>query len=308
MPLRRLSFVLLLLLVQAACTHVQRPAMDAAALPSSCQSCPEWNAPQRPFRVYGNTYWVGPHGLGSILVTSPEGHVLIDGALPESAPEIMARIHSLGFRVQDVRLILNSHVHFDHAGGIAALQRASGAAVAASPRSAPVLESGAVGVDDPQRGLLLPITPVRNVRVLHDGETVRVGPLALTARFTPGHTPGGTTWTWVSCEGDRCLHMVYADSQTPVSADDFYFTQSTTYPTAIADFRRGEAVLDSIPCDILMSTHPGASHFWERVAARDSGNGNALIDPGACRTYAAHGREQLAQRTATEDSARSLGH
>jgi metallo-beta-lactamase class B len=292
----------------APARHAVAATTDAAPLPSSCHDCPVWNAPQAPFRVYGNTYWVGPHGLGSILVTSPQGHVLIDGALPESAGEIMARIRELGFRVEDVKLILNSHVHYDHAGGIGAIQRASGAVVAASPRSAPVLERGRVGNDDPQYGLQIPMAAVRNVRVIRDGETLRVGPLALTAHFTPGHTPGGTTWTWISCGGGRCLHMVYADSQTPVSADDFYFTHNATYLTAVADFRHSEAVLDSLPCDILMTTHPGVSNFWARVAARDSGDASALIDPQACRRLAAASRTSLAQRIAKEDSARALGH
>jgi metallo-beta-lactamase class B len=102
--------------------------------------------------------------------------------------------------------------------------------------------------------------------------------------------------------------MVYADSQTPVSADDFYFTHNTTYPTAIADFRHSEAVLDSLPCDILMTTHPGASNFWARVAARDSGTANALVDPEACKRLAAASRASLSQRIAREDSARTLGH
>jgi metallo-beta-lactamase class B len=308
MPLRRLFLASLALIAPLACARTQHPAPAPTGAIPSCKDCRTWNAPQTPFRVYGNTYWVGPHGLGSVLVTSPEGHILIDGALPESADEIMARIRALGFRVEDVKLILNSHVHYDHAGGIGAIQRASGAVVAASQRSAPALERGSVGRDDPQYGLGIPVIPAKHVRVLHDGETVRVGPLALTAHFTPGHTPGGTTWTWISCEGDRCLHMVYADSQTPVSADDFYFTRNTTYPTAIADFQHSEAVLDSLPCDILMTTHPGASNFWERVAARDSGNASALVDPTACRRLAASGREQLAQRIAREDSARALGH
>lgn len=314
MSFRRLflaSLLTLTPLLSLACAHTQHPApatVASSASTPSCHDCPIWNAPQSPFRVYGDTYWVGPHGLGSVLVTSPEGHVLIDGALPESAHEIVARIRTLGFRVEDVKLILNSHVHYDHAGGIAAIQRASGAVVAASPRSAPVLEHGGVARDDPQYGLLIPIAPVANIRVIRDGQTVHVGPLALTAHFTPGHTPGGTTWTWTSCEGDRCLHMVYADSQTPVSADDFYFTRSNAYPTAIADFRRSQAVLDSLPCDVLMTTHPDASSFWERVAARDSGNADALIDPNACKRLATASRERLAQRIATEDSARALGH
>jgi len=267
-----------------------------------CPSCAEWNAPQKPFRIFGNTYWVGTHGLGAILVTSRDGHVLIDGGLPESAPAILDNVRALGFRMQDVRLILNSHAHFDHAGGIAALQRVSGAPVAASPWSASVLQRGASQRGDPQFGVLLPFPAVKDVRTIADGDTVRVGTLALVAHFTGGHTPGGTTWTWRSCEGARCLDMVYADSQTPVSAGDFLFTRNTTYPSAIADFERGFTVLEQLPCDVLLTPHPDASQLWQRVAARDSGEAGALVDANACRAYANAARERLKQRIATEST------
>src|SRR5215213_6054271 len=125
---------------------------QSGAPASSCADCPVWNKPQQPFRIYGNTYYVGPHGLSSILITSRAGHVLIDGALPESVPQVVANIRSLGFRMEDVKLIVNSHVHFDHGGGIAELQRLSGAEVAASPWSAEVLTKSAVGKGDPQFG------------------------------------------------------------------------------------------------------------------------------------------------------------
>lgn len=269
-----------------------------------CPGCAEWNAPQPPFRVHGNTYYVGTRGLGAVLVTSDAGHVLIDGGLPESAVIIAASIEALGFSTEDVKLLLNSHAHFDHAGGLAALQRASGAVVAASPRAASVLERGASGADDPQHGVALSFPPLAGVRVIADGETLRVGPLALTAHFTPGHTPGGTTWTWRSCEGERCVSIVYADSQTPVSADNFQFTRSRTYPSAVADFERGFAVLERLQCDVLLTPHPGASAWWERVAARDSGAPNALIDAEGCRRYAAAARERLARRLASETESR----
>ncbi len=262
-----------------------------------CSNCAEWNAPRRPLRIYGNTYYVGTNGLSAILVTSRQGHVLIDGALPESAPHILANIRALGFRVQDIKLILNSHPHFDHSGGIAALQRASGAVVAASPASAPVLQRGASGPDDPQYGELLAFPAVSRVRVIADGDTVRVGPLALTAHFTPGHTPGGTSWSWRSCERGRCLEMVYADSQSPISAEGFRFTSSQTYPSALADFERGFAVLERLRCDVLLTPHPEGSRLWERIAARD------LVDRDACRRYAATARERLARRVASEREA-----
>ncbi|HEU4700237.1 MAG TPA: subclass B3 metallo-beta-lactamase, partial [Gemmatimonadales bacterium] len=179
--------------------------------------------------MFGNTWYVGTHGLGAVLVTSGRGHVLIDGGLPESAPLIAANIERLGFRLRDVKWIVNSHAHFDHAGGIAELVRRSGARVAASPASAAVLRRGASGPDDPQYGVLPPIAPVRVARELRDGDTVRVGALALAAHFTPGHTRGGTSWSWRSCEGEgaseTCLDLVYADSQTPVSADGFSYVR-----------------------------------------------------------------------------------
>jgi metallo-beta-lactamase class B len=138
---------------------------------------------------------------------------------------------------------------------------------------------------------------VKGVRSLADGDTLRVGPLALVAHFTGGHTPGGTTWSWRSCEGARCLNMVYADSQTPVSADDFLFTRDSS---AIAAFEHGFGVLQSLPCDVLLTPHPDASRVWERVAARDAGKPNALVDAGACRAYATAARDRLRKRIASE--------
>jgi metallo-beta-lactamase class B len=286
---------------------IARPLMGQAAdtargaTPAvACPSCAAWNAPQRPLRIYGNTFYVGMNGLSAVLITSPTGHVLIDGGLVESAAPIIEHVRSLGFRIEDVKLILNSHAHYDHAGGIAALQRASGATVAASPWSAAVIERGESSADDPQHGVLLSYPAATHLQVIRDGEVLRVGSLALTAHFTPGHTPGGTSWSWQSCEPERCLDLVYADSQTPVSADGFLFTKSATYPSAIADFERGFATLERMRCDILITPHPAASGWWERVAARDAGSSSALIDQEACRRYANGARAALAKRIATE--------
>jgi metallo-beta-lactamase class B len=251
--------------------------------------------------LYGNSYHVGTHGLGSILITSDQGHVLIDGALPESAPKITASVRALGFRMEDIKVILNSHVHYDHAGGIAELQRMSGAKVWASPASAKVLERGDSGQDDPQFGVLFPIKKVSRVSVLKDGGVVRVGELQVTAHFTPGHTPGGTSWSWKSCEGERCLNMVYADSLTAVSAPDFKFTDNKTYPGVLKDFEKSFATLAELPCDLLVTTHPDITGLWERLEKRESqGNRDALIDSAACDLYVEASRERLRKRLAQE--------
>ena len=265
-----------------------------------CPSCAAWNKPHAPTRIFGNVYYVGTDGLSAVLITSPQGHVLLDGGLPESAPVILANIATLGFKATDIKLIVNSHDHYDHAGGIAALQRASGARVAASASSAAVLRAGMSQADDPQFALLLPYAAVPRVDIVADNEMVRVGTIELTARSTPGHTPGGTTWTWRSCDGARCLDMVYADSQTPVSDDTFRYSGDARYPTAASDFMHGFSVLETLSCDILITPHPSASRFWERMATSARGTGPTLVDRDACKRFAQTGRDALAKRLAAE--------
>lgn len=295
------TLIVLWTLAVAPALDAQRPDSTGAGYTAAeCPSCAEWNAPTPPVRLFGNAYWVGTRGLGAVLLTSSAGHVLIDGGLPESAPRVLASIRALGFRVEDVKLIVNSHVHHDHAGGIAALARASSAMVAASPASAPVLRTGRARKDDPQYDIALAFPPVAAVKVIGDGDTLRVGPIAIVAHFTPGHTPGGTSWSWRSCEGARCLDFVYADSQTPVSADSFLFTRNTGYPSAIRDFEHGFTVLEQLSCDVLVTPHPGASRMWERLEARERGNADALVDREACRKYSTAARQALARRVKAE--------
>ena len=262
-----------------------------------------WTQDQTPFRIHGDTYYVGSRGLGSILIVSPEGDVLIDGDLPESAPKIVANIRALGFRPEDVKLILNTHVHFDHAGGIAELQRITGARVAASESSAKVLRDGGVGRDDPQYGSVPGIVPVANVETVKDGETLRVGPIALTAHVTAGHTAGGTTWTWKSCEKDRCLDLVYADSLNPIAARGYLFSDST-HADVRASFARSFQALASLPCDILLTPHPEVSDLWGRLARREQGDADALVDSAACGRLAESARQQLDRRLDAERAGR----
>jgi len=264
---------------------------------TSCANCAAWNKPQTPFRIFGNTYYVGTHALSSLLITSREGHVLIDGDLPQSVSQIRANIRALGFRIRDVKLIVNSHVHFDHAGGIAKLQRLSGARVVASPWSASVLRHGGVGRGDPQYGTIAPIASVSNVSTLHDGESFSIGGTTITAHLTPGHTPGGTSWTWKSCEGEVCHDMVYADSLNPISASGFRFTRNAEYPQALDDFEKSFTFLETTPCEILITAHPELSELWDRLAARERGvTPDPMVDSGACRDLAQQGREKLRER------------
>jgi metallo-beta-lactamase class B len=207
-----------------------------------------------------------------------------------------------------VKLILNSHTHYDHAGGIAALVRVSHAEVAASPASKLALEHGGPTEEDPQFGFGPKDNdygPVRPVRAIADGETLRVGDLAVTAHFTPGHTPGGTTWTWLECESKAenkvCLHIVYADSLNSVSAPGFRFTGDARHPSRVASFEHSIDTVANLPCDILLAAHPAFVDLDAKLARwKENPKVNPLLDTGACKAYAAGARQRLEKRVAEE--------
>jgi metallo-beta-lactamase class B len=271
--------------------------------PHKCDDCDTWNKPREPFKLYGNTYYVGTDGLSSILIVGDAGHVLLDGGLEQSAPLIDANIRKLGFKTEDIKLIVNSHGHFDHAAGIAALQRFTGAVVAASASGAKALEGGINTPDDPQAGFpkaFIAFPPVKKVKVIKDGEVQHVGKIAITPIFTPGHAPGSTTWTWQSCEGNRCLNMVYADSISAVSAPGFKFT---AHPELIAQLRRSINRLGELPCDVMVSTHPGFTQIDDKLKRRaqmKAGDPDPFIDSNLCKAYAATAMKGLDARLAEE--------
>ena len=261
-----------------------------------------WKAPQKPFKLYGNSWYVGTAGLSSILITSDYGHVLIDGGVPEAAPQFLANIQALGFKPTDIKALLNSHAHFDHAGGLAQLQAATGAPIYLRRPSEAVLRTGKSGRDDPQAGPKLPALPPAKGQlwIVSDQQLLGVGSIRLQALATAGHTPGGTTWTWESCEGTSCLKMVYADSLNPLARDGFRFGGDKDYPSAKADFEQAFATLEALPCDVLITPHPESMQLFERVAARDAKPDATLKQDGACKAYAAKGRTALTQRLAAE--------
>ena len=289
----------------APSAHAQTQSAEQANTASkrSCANDPTWMAAQTPFRIYGNTWFVGPRGLGVFLITAPTGDVLIDGGVPQDAALIEANIRALGIQLRDIRWILNSHAHCDHAGGIAQLARDTGAQVIAGAADAALLARG--GHDDPEYGDRFVFPPVHVTRRVTNGEQLRLGDLLLTAHSTPGHTKGNTTWTWTSCDGIRCLPMVDIGS---LSAPDFQLIGNAKYPNAVEDFRTSFAMVAALPCDIALAPHPEMVDFWARVAKRDQGDVNALIDPTLCRTYANDSRKtfevQLAKERADAASAK----
>jgi metallo-beta-lactamase class B len=239
------------------------------------------------------------------LITSPEGHVVIDGTVPEAASQLLANVRELGFDVRDIKYVLNSHAHFDHSGGIAEIQKASGAKVLSSPAGAAALSKGRGGADDPQFTSIGPFPAVAQVKVLPDRKSVAIGSTEITVQYTPGHTPGGTSWSWRSCEQDRCLDFVYADSLNAVSADDFSYSGDPRYPNAAADLRASMDRIESLACDVIISAHPEGSGLWEKIERRKNGEADAMIDPQGCREYARGARERLEARLAKERQERT---
>lgn len=264
--------------------------------PQACAGRDGWSEPTVPQRIIGKVWYVGTCGISVILITSPQGHVVIDGG-PRGAGALVAKsIVAAGFRLKDVRWILSSHEHHDHAGGIAQLQRLTGARVAAIAPNAAVLRTGVPAPRDPQSGDLSPFDPVRVDRVLKDGEVLRLGPIAITAHATPGHSPGSTSWTWPSCQGQTCHAVAYADSISAVAAPGYRFT---AHPDYVRSFRAALAKVAALPCDLIITPHPIASNLFDRLDGKAP-----LAVAGACRAYAARGRDGLAARLA--DEARGL--
>ncbi len=274
---------------------------DAAKV---CDFCEDWNKSQAPFKVFGNTWYVGTQGLASILIVTDAGLILIDGALSQSAHLIEANIRRAGFDPLDIKYILNSHAHFDHAGGLAALQRLSGAQVLASAGSLEVLQSGELSAYDPQYGFGVEANrfpAAQNVELIADQETFTLGNTTLTAHYTPGHTPGGTSWTWQSCEASQCLNMVYADSLSPVSAEGFRFSGPDDSPNNAEQISNSADLIRQLPCNVLLAPHPFLIRMEEKLAAREAGTAtNPFIEPGACGAYADHFDQWLARRVAEE--------
>ena len=244
----------------------------------------KWITPQAPLHIYGNTYLVGFGGLNVVLIRTSAGLILIDGAVPQGVRAIEANIRRLGFRIADVKLILNTEPHFDHASGIAALARDSGATVIASAAAAAVLRSGQPDANDPQIAWGVAYPAATRVRAVADGTPIRLGDTIVTAHMTAGHTPGSMSWTWRSCEGRRCLNTVFAASLNPIGGPGYRYI---AHPDEADAFRRSFATVRGLPCDILITPHPGQSDG--DVKARKlavSRTPNPFINNTACRTYA----------------------
>lgn len=267
---------------------------DPLLRPIAPESSKRWLAPREPMRLYGNSYMVGFGGLNVALIRTSAGLILIDGAVPQAVRDVEAHIGALGFSIRDVKLILSTEPHFDHAGGIAALARDSGATVVASTAGAAVLRTGGGDPGDPQAAWLERFPGVTRLRAVRDGAVIRLGDVAVTAHATPGHTLGSMSWSWKSCEGKACRTIVFASSLNPVAADGWRFADPAHRPFVDA-FRDSFARMKAMRCDMLIASHPAPGDA-ERLARAPTSH--RFTDPGACRRYAERAEAALAQKLA----------
>lgn len=261
-----------------------------------CSSCIAWNDPQEPFQVYGNTYYVGVAGLAVILIDTGDGLILLDGALPQSVPSIIDNIEALGFSLADVRIIAVSHAHYDHVGGVAALQRVSAARVIASAANAVAMRRGSLIADDPQHGGRVAAFPaIVDVDVVDNNEIIELGNTHLSAIATPGHAPGGTSWSWTSCAEDVCRSVVYADSLSAVAAQEFRYSDADN--GAAEHIRNSAEKIAQLDCDVFLAPHPFYFEMTEKLQ-RPAGE-NPFVD-NACADYASRAVASLKTRLQQE--------
>ncbi len=234
-----------------------------------------WRQPVAPFRIADNTWYIGTAAISALLVKTEDGAILVDGGMPQAADMLLKNLRTVGVAPLDVRILTHSHAHADHAGPLAALKRATGAALVSNAESAWLLARG--GSDDAHYGDDFLFPPTQADRIVHDGESVTLGDAALTVHFIPGHTTGSMAWTWTDTRGGKPVRIAYVDS---LSAPGYRLIGHPRLPRLVEDYRRSFDVVRALPCDVLITPHADASG-WTPADAR-----KPHAEPMTCRAYA----------------------
>jgi metallo-beta-lactamase class B len=256
-----------------------------------------WNKPFPPFRVIGNIYYVGTNGVAQFLITTPEGHILVDSGFEASVPGLAANVRALGFRFEDVKILLASHAHIDHVQGHALVRRMTGAQVVASGPDAPVIAGGGKG--EPVFDGVYSWAPCPVDRIVGDGDRVTLGGTTLVAHLTPGHTRGATTWTIEITDGGRNLSVVFFPSANVNPG--VRLVDNPRYPEIASDFEHSFAVWKALPCDVPLGAH-GSFFDLEAKRKRLAGGAtpNPFIDPQGYRTLVADAEKRFRDQLAAE--------
>jgi metallo-beta-lactamase class B len=253
------------------------------------QATPDWTNPFTPYRIVGNVYYVGSQGLASYLITTPQGHILVNSSLESSVPMIRASIEKLGFRFGDVKILLISHAHWDHCAGSAAVKELTGAKYMVMDADVPEIEAGGKGNFQYGDSPASRYQHTKVDRILHDGDEVKLADTVLTAHLTPGHTKGTTTWTMKAKEGNKAYNVVIVGS--PNVNAGYKLVNNALYPQIASDYERMFQVLKSLPCDVFLGAHGNYYGMEAKYARMNEGAANPFIDPEGYKSYVAE-REQ----------------
>jgi metallo-beta-lactamase class B len=258
----------------------------------------DWTTPFPPFRIAGNLYYVGSKGLANYLITTTQGHILINSDLEANVPLIKESVEKLGFKFSDVKVLLISHAHWDHNAGSAMIKQITGAKYMVMDADVPVVESG--GKTDFQYatvpGSLYPVTRVD--RVLHDGDEVKLGDAVLVAHLTPGHTKGCTTWTMKVSDAGKAYNVVIVGS--PNVNPGYKLVNNALYPKIAEDYERMFRVLKSLPCDLFLGAHGSYFGMEEKYPRMKPGLANPFIDPEGYSKFVAQKEQDFRRELAKQ--------
>ena len=274
--MKKIAVALIALLPLGGVAHAQTVKDLLAAM------LVRWNTPTEPFKMIGNVYYVGTDGLASYLITSPQGHILVDAVMPESTSQIKANIEKLGFKIVDIKYLVNTHAHIDHTGGLAEMKQASGAQMIAGEADKPLLEGGYYPGAENDAALKFP--PVKVDRTVREGDKVTVGDVRLTARETPGHSPGCTSWEFAVKDGDATRSgLIFCSGTVALNR----LVGNPTYSGIVADYKKTFARARDMKVDVLLAPHPEMYKMAEKRAKLAEGGPNPFVNPGEFNAYAA---------------------
>jgi len=247
------------------------------------QANADWTEPFPPFKIAGNLYYAGSKGLANYLITTPQGHILINSDLEENVPLIRASVEKLGFRFTDIRILLISHAHWDHNAASDTIKNLTGAKYMVMDADVSVVESG--GKTDFHYGSdsTTLYTPTKVDRVLHDGDEVKLGGTVLVAHLTPGHTKGCTSWTMRVQEAGKTYNVVVIGS--PNVNPGYRLVNNTAYPAIAADYEKMFVILKSLPCDIFLGAHGSYFDLETKYARRKESALTSFVDPGGYKKF-----------------------
>jgi metallo-beta-lactamase class B len=276
MPVKKIAIALIALLPFGGVAQAQTVKDLLAAL------LVKWNTPTEPFKMIGNVYYVGTDGLASYLITSPQGHILVDTVMPESTSQIKASIEKLGFKITDIKYLVNTHAHIDHTGGLAEMKQASGGQLVAGEADKPLLEGGYYPGAQQDEALKFP--PVNVDRTVREGDKVTVGDVTLTARETPGHSPGCTSWEFSVKDGDATrTALIFCSGTVALNR----LVGNPTYSGIVTDYKKTFARARDMKVDVLLAPHPEMYKMAEKRAKLAEGGPNPFVNPGEFNAYAA---------------------